>query len=214
MSKFKVGDNVILRGNLLHLKWYGDLFWHENKETLRNSPYVEIDSLDVNGDYNVKDSTGRDHLISDQMIAGLYEEDETKYLWASDEYVIGDYKCIRFIIKGNTTRTHDVNSCLHQEVLKGEHSAFLMTELEAKKHHLFKSMNRIEVQKEDVQKEELYFIRPFDCEQQHLIELGGGYLFVGDKDHYVNSEARKHFTKEECNKIIGTSTILHKVLVE
>lgn len=209
MSKYKVGDKVVLRNDLVFGKKYGRFEWGRKKdEYLGDLDYVEILNVFSESAYEV--TTG--WCITDEMIEGLYEEpieDETKYLWASDEYEASGFKYIKFMIKGNNARSYDVDSMLHKEILKGKHDKFLMTESEAKEHHLFKAMNRMEVEKE-----ELYFIRPFDCEQQHLIELGGGYLFVGDKDHYVNSEARKHFTKEECDEIIGTSTILHKVLVE
>lgn len=208
MRKYKVGNKVILREDLFHRESYGRLLWHESKEVLRDSPYIEIDSLGAFGDYNVKDSIGRSYLISDEMIAGLYEEDETKYLWASDEYEVGGFKYIKFLIKGNNTRSHDVDSRLHKEILKGKHDKFLMTESEAKEHHLFKAMNRMEVEKE-----ELYYIRIKGNETECINYCCDHGIYSIDN---VDEEAgfKTKFTKEECDEIIGTSTILHKVLVK
>lgn len=61
--------------------------------------------------------------------------------------------------------------------------------------------------------EEWYYIRIKGDKTQWLnLNLKDDKYFMSDKDEYEMYKTK--FTKEECDEIIGTSRILHKVLVE
>lgn len=68
MNKYKVGDKVIVRKDLIVDEFYDGLYWSEGKEYLKVKDYVVIEEVDIVGDYWIEDG----HFISDEMIAGLY----------------------------------------------------------------------------------------------------------------------------------------------
>lgn len=71
MCKYKVGDKVVIRKDLVVGEWYGNVYWYDYKTILINEDYVTIDRVDDVGDYWIEDEL----LISDEMIEGLYEEE-------------------------------------------------------------------------------------------------------------------------------------------
>lgn len=69
MSKYKVGDKVLIRKDLVEGEYYGEWFWRDGKEYMKELDYVVIERVDVYGGYWVED----EWLITEEMIAGLYE---------------------------------------------------------------------------------------------------------------------------------------------
>lgn len=70
MSKYKKGDKVVIRKDLIIDKWYDGLIWCKWKEHLKHLDYVVI--VDVYGDgiYMIQNKL----VISDEMIQGLYDK--------------------------------------------------------------------------------------------------------------------------------------------
>lgn len=87
MSKYKKGDKVVIRKDLVNGELYGGIQWWTGKDYIKEKDYVVIEDV-VLGDYVVEGSW----LITDEMIEGLYEEDnivnnKSKYK-AGDKVVI------------------------------------------------------------------------------------------------------------------------------
>lgn len=145
MSKYKVGDKVIIRKDLKVGEVYGECYWCDGTEYMKEKDYVVIEVVDEDGDYLVEGVW----CINDEMIEGLYEEDEAKKSPFFDKFT---------------------------------------------KHDPF---------------EEKYYIRMKGNEDEYLNlnVIKGGY-FMNDTDEYGPHKTK--FTKEECDGIIGTSSILYK----
>lgn len=220
MSTYQKGDKVVLRKDLVIGEYYGNIIWHAgNCEELGELDYVEILTVYSIGGYEVTAGW----CVNNEMIEGLYEEpsvktdntsneDDTKYLWMTDEFLYGwnSEKSVLILSKNNRTHQYLVSSDSYKEILKGNFPCDLMTESEAKNHLLFNSVKRVEVEKE-----ELYYVRL----NGSLIEDGylnhnqsNGSYFMSDCDEEAWFKTK--FTEEECDKIIGTSEILYKELVK
>lgn len=72
MSKYKKNDKVVIRKDLEVDEYYGDWYWSDGKDYLKELDYVVIDKIDDDG-YFVKDGDCV-IFITDEMIAGLYGE--------------------------------------------------------------------------------------------------------------------------------------------
>lgn len=72
MCKYKVGDKVVIRKDLKVGEWYGDLYWANAKEYMKEKNYVVIEEVDKDGSYWVEEYW----IITDEMIEGLYEEEK------------------------------------------------------------------------------------------------------------------------------------------
>lgn len=70
MSKYKVGDKVVIRKDLVDGEYYGEWFWSYEKEYMKDKDYVVIDRVDEEGDYFVECGW----CITEEMIEGLYGE--------------------------------------------------------------------------------------------------------------------------------------------
>lgn len=70
MSKYKKGDKVVIRKDLEDEVYYGKVDWCSEMDYLKEKDYVVIEEIDV-GDYWIDD-----WCITDEMIEGLYVEDE------------------------------------------------------------------------------------------------------------------------------------------
>lgn len=70
MSKYKKGDKVVIRKDLIVGEVYGGFDWHEGKENLKEKDYVII-SKRYGEAYEIDDG-----IITDEMIEGLYNEDK------------------------------------------------------------------------------------------------------------------------------------------
>lgn len=73
--EYGVGDKVVIRKDLLDFNFYGEVIWLKGMDYMKEKDYVVIKRVDINCNYWIDDSW----CISDEMIEGLYEEDEEKY---------------------------------------------------------------------------------------------------------------------------------------
>lgn len=96
MSKYKKGDKVVIRKDLVVGEVYGNWTWSAGKEYMKEKDYVLIERVN-DSDYWVEDKRVNDGdywienewLISDEMIEGLYNED--KYSDPSLVEIITDF---------------------------------------------------------------------------------------------------------------------------
>lgn len=72
MSKYNVGDKVVIRKDLKVGWCYGKLDWNRWMEYMKEEDYVVIEKDCEDGDYYTTD----DFYISEEMIEGLYTEPE------------------------------------------------------------------------------------------------------------------------------------------
>lgn len=79
MSKYKKDDKVVIRKDLEDGKWYGMVDWCSEMDDLKEKDYVVIEEVDAVGDYWING-----WLVSDEMIEGLYKEDEEVDIKAGD----------------------------------------------------------------------------------------------------------------------------------
>lgn len=70
MSKYKKGDKVAIRKDLIANERYGAFTWLSGMEYLKEKDYVIITDSDLQGDYWIKEGW----FISDLMIQGLYQD--------------------------------------------------------------------------------------------------------------------------------------------
>lgn len=69
MSKYNVGDTVVIRKDLVVGEVYGDCYWDHTDDFMKNRDYVVIEEIDYDGSYWIEDF---DTFISEEMIEGLY----------------------------------------------------------------------------------------------------------------------------------------------
>lgn len=69
MSKYNVGDTVVIRKDLVVGEVYGGCYWDDTDDFMKEKNYVVIEEID-GGDYWIEDC---DTFVSEEMIAGLYE---------------------------------------------------------------------------------------------------------------------------------------------
>lgn len=71
MSKYKVGDKVVIRKDLVVGEVYGGCYWDPTDDFMKAYDYVVIDEVDEDGDYWIE---GCDTFVSGEMIEGLYDD--------------------------------------------------------------------------------------------------------------------------------------------
>lgn len=71
MSNYKVGDKVVIHKDLVEGELYGGCYWDHTDELLKDYEYVIIEEVDDDGEYWIE---GCDTFVSDEMIAGLYDD--------------------------------------------------------------------------------------------------------------------------------------------
>lgn len=74
MSKYNIGDKVVIRKDLEVDEYYGNFYWFTAKEYMKEKDYVVIEKVD-DGYYSVEGG----FWINDEIIEGLYNGDEEKY---------------------------------------------------------------------------------------------------------------------------------------
>lgn len=74
MSKYDIGDKVVIRKDLEVGQYYGYSFWHKAMEYLKKKEYVVIDEVDEDDDDYIVNGYW---CINNEMIEGLYIESET-----------------------------------------------------------------------------------------------------------------------------------------
>lgn len=97
MSKYKKGDKVVIKKDLIVGEFYGSCYWSDGKKYMKDEDYVVIERVDGDGDYWING-----WLVSDEMIEGLYVEDEEVEIKAGDKVrVIRDVNYCNTIKKGD-----------------------------------------------------------------------------------------------------------------
>lgn len=66
MSKYKKGDKVVIRKDLVVGELYGDIYWYNYKTILINEDYVTINFVDTAGHYQLDFNN---LWVSDEMIS-------------------------------------------------------------------------------------------------------------------------------------------------
>lgn len=90
MSKYGVGDKVVIRKDLVFGGYYGGVQWWIDMSHLESKDYVVIEEVDDY--YWIEDG----YWISDEMIEGLYKEDIVNN---KSKYNVGDKVVIRKDLK-------------------------------------------------------------------------------------------------------------------
>lgn len=91
MSKYKKGDKVVIRKDLVVGECYGGFGWYKHKEYMKKKDYVVIEKVDSFGDYRTEGGC----FITEGMIAGLYVEEDSMKNKDKPKYKIGDKVVIR-----------------------------------------------------------------------------------------------------------------------
>lgn len=192
MSKYKVGDKVVIRKDLVDGVEYGDVELWSEMEYLKEKDYVVIDGVDEVGDYRLENTHW---YITDEIIEGLYK-DVKKYVWYLDSEDETYFLCFDGAV-------YKYNSPANEDLKKGKHISFLLTEEEARKSPFFDKFKKHDPS------EKWYYIRMKGNDRDYLnLNINDGEYFMDDNDEYVPFKAT--FTEEECDEIIGTSSILYK----
>lgn len=106
MNKYKIGDKVVIRKDLIVGKDYGNFTWSDENEYMRDKAYVVIDEV-----YDLKYRVENGKVISHVMTSGLYKpyieiiktvilrNGTTFECKAKDLLVVDDMKCVKDNIK-------------------------------------------------------------------------------------------------------------------
>lgn len=191
MREYKKGDKVVIRKDLEVGKWYGKLKWTESKDYLKEKDYVVIKRVDSDGDHVIKGGL----CITVEMIQGLYEEDKS-YIWYLDSEDGTYFLCFDGAI-------YKIGSPTNEEFKKGKHAGYLLTEEEARKSPFFDKFK-----KHDPFEEKLYYIRMKGNSEYLNYNTNSEEYILSNK--ITISGFKTEFTEEECDEIIGTSSILYK----
>lgn len=73
MSKYNIGDKVVIRKDLEVCEYYGNLYWNKRKEYLKEKNYVVIKEVYDDGVYSIGD-----WIITDEMISHKYGDFNSK----------------------------------------------------------------------------------------------------------------------------------------
>lgn len=69
MSKYNVGDTVVIRKDLVVGEVYGGCYWDDTDDFMKKYDYVVIEEIDYDGSYWIEDC---DTFVSEEMIVGFY----------------------------------------------------------------------------------------------------------------------------------------------
>lgn len=109
MSKYKAGDKVVIRKDLVAGECYGNWYWSNGKEYMKDEDYVVIERVDDDGDYWFNNEC----FITEEMIEGLYEEVPYK------ELVLKFHKMMKTLGKSDTEITkslEEINTKIKSEI--------------------------------------------------------------------------------------------------
>lgn len=99
MSKYKNGDKVVIRKDLVVGEWYGNVQWWSADDFMKKYEYLIINEVDDDGDFWIE---GCGTFVSEEMIAGLYKEDKEMSVKTGDKVrIIKDVRGCRTIKKGD-----------------------------------------------------------------------------------------------------------------
>lgn len=191
MSKYKNGDKVVIRKDLKVGEVYGECYWCDGTEYMKEKDYVVIEGVDEDGDFLVEGGW----CINDEMIEGLYK-DVKKYVW----YLVSEDGAYFLCFDG---AVYKYNSPANEDLKKSKHISFLLTEEEARKSPFFDKFEKHDPF------EKWYYIHMkgnnTECLNLNVIE---GRYSMDDNDEYGPHKVK--FNEKEADEIIGTSTILYK----
>lgn len=193
VSKYNIGDKVVIRKDLVDGVEYGDVELWSEMEYLKEKDYVVIDGVDEYGDYRLENTHW---YITNEIIEGLYKGVK-KYIWYLDSED-GTYFLNNLLGVDKWTLYET------KEIKNGKDMCYLLMEEEARKSPFFDKFK-----KHDPLEEKWYYIHMkgnnTECLNLNVIE---GRYSMDDNDEYGPHKVK--FTEEECNEIIGTSSILYK----
>lgn len=192
MRKYKKGEKVVIRKDLVVGEVYGGVHWSYNMEVLQNASYVVIEHVNEVRSYK----TNYDVFVSDEMIEGLYKGDK-KYVWYLDSED-GTY-FLNNLLGVDKWHSHEI-----EEIKNGKDACYLLTEEEGRKSPFFDKFAKY-----DPLEEKWYYIRMKGNEKEYLnFKFNDGNYFMDDNEEHGLYKTK--FTEKEANEIIGTSTILYK----
>lgn len=132
MSKYQVGDKVVLRKNLVDGAMYGGCYWVSAKCSLVAKDYVTIDyAVPCGGVYHADE-----WVISDEMIQGLYTEEGERFLFRTGEVAGYSLFLRKGALLGELSHVGDI------ETLAESHD-YLLTEEEARQSPLYDSLIKV-----------------------------------------------------------------------
>lgn len=186
MSKYKNGDKVRVIEDARFC------------ETIKKGDIVEIDRVEY-GVYYVKGhefGNGGQYYLNDDEFELVEEPSGKRYVWYLDSEDETYFLCFDGAV-------YKYNSPANEDLKKGKHISFLLTEEEARKSPFFDKFKKHDPS------EKWYYIRMKGNDRDYLnLNINDGEYFMDDNDEYVPFKAT--FTEEECDEIIGTSSILYK----
>lgn len=197
MVKCKAGDKVRITSHNVN----------EECKFLKVGDIVEIKEVSVDFEYFVSgyafNITGEDYYLYEDEFELVNEsvESDKKYIW----YLDGE-KYTYFL--NNILGVEKWCSHETEEIKNGKDACYLLTEEEAKQSPFFDKFA-----KHDPFEEKWYYIRMKGNDDDYLnLNFDDDSYFMDDEDERGFYKVK--FTEEECNEIIGTSSILYKELVE
>lgn len=206
MSKCKSGDKVRITSQDVN----------EECEFLEVGDIVEIEYVldDYEFENNIKyfisgytfDDGGQYYLYEDEFkLVKESVESDKKYTWYLDSedsvYFLNEYTDVVKLNKKHYTTEIE-------KTKNGENVGYLLTEEQAKQSPFFDKFT-----KHDPFEEKWYYIRMKGNVGDYLnLDINDGEYFMNDGDECDSYKTK--FTEEECNEIVGTSSILYKELVK
>lgn len=191
MNKCKNGDKVRVIEDVRFCK------------TIKKGDIVEIDRVEGGIQYYIKGHNfegGIQYYLNDDEFELVEESSNKKYIWYLDSEDETYFLCFDGAV-------YKYNSPANEDLKKGKHISFLLTEEEARKSPFFDKFK-----KHDPLEEKLYYIlvKGQDWEDRQFLNLeveSSRYFFDND----VETDGFKiTFTEKEADEIIGTSSILYK----
>ncbi|MEG0380064.1 MAG: hypothetical protein RR603_00030 [Kurthia sp.] len=174
-------------------------------DTIKKGDVVEIESI-AGIEFRVKGHGYNDEVVNDkggkffllkEEFEPVEEPEDKKYIWYLDSedgtYFIND------LLGVDKWCSHEI-----QEIKKGKDACYLLTEEEARQSPFFDKFKKHDLF------EELFYIRMKGSKGYLNLDTNNNVFFA-----YSNAlfSYKYEFTEEECNEIIGTSSILYKELV-
>lgn len=195
MSKCKAGDKVRVIKDINYC------------DTIKKGDVVEIDRAEY-GAYYIKGHIFNDGTEDQYWMWGsefeLFEgdgESDKKYIWYLEVEDVTYF--LNNLLGVEKWRSHET-----EEIKNDKDMCYLLTEDEAKKSPFFDKFT-----KHDPFEEKWYYIRMKGNDEDYLnLNFNDDIYFMDDEDERGFYKVK--FTEEECNEIIGTSSILYKELFE
>lgn len=187
MSKYKNGDKVRVIEDVVGCS------------AIKKGDIVDIDCVEQDKHY-VKGHTfadGYQYYLNRDEFELAEEPSGKRYVWYLDSE---DETYFLNNLLGVDKWTLDET----KEIKNGKDMCYMLTEEEARKSPFFDKFA-----KHDPSEEKLYYIRMKGNQKDYLISnTNDGEYFMYDNDEYIPFKST--FTEEECNEIIGNSSILYK----